>query len=128
MRYLLDPHSFLWFITGDSRLSQTARVLIENRTHSIFVSVACLWEIAIKSSLGKLTLTQPYEILIPDQLSRNEIALLPITVNHLSCLSLLPYHHRDPFDRLIIAQSQMEALPVITRDTLFDQYDITVLW
>lgn len=93
MRYLLDTHSFLWFITGDSSLSQTAQALIENRTHSVFVSVACLWEIAIKSSLGKLALLRPYEILIPDQLSRNEIELLPITVTHLSRLSLLPYHH-----------------------------------
>ena len=127
MRYLLDTHSFLWFITGNGSLSQTARALIESRNHSVFVSVACLWEIAIKSNLGKLALLQPYEILIPDQLSRNEIELLPITVTHLSRLSLLPYHHRDPFDRLIIAQSQVEALPIITKDMIFNQYDVTVL-
>ncbi len=92
------------------------------------MSVASLWEIAIKTSLGKLELLQSFDKLIPAQLEENAIQILPIKLPHLSSFINLPFHHRDPFDRLIIAQSMAEELPVITSDTTFQKYPINVIW
>ncbi|MCU1264021.1 MAG: PilT protein domain protein [Acidobacteria bacterium] len=108
MRLLLDTHAFLWFIMGSGNLSVNARGLIENPANERLLSVACLWEIAIKTSLGKLTLSAPFEELVPAQLEVNGIDLLNINVDHLSTLITLPFHPRDPFDRLIIAQAIVE--------------------
>src|SRR5258707_9054879 len=105
MRCLLDSQAFLWFIVGDARLSGEALETISDIENDILLSMASLWEIAIKSSLGKLDLKQPFAELIPKQLVSNEIALLPIRFEHLVSLLGLPFHHRDPFDRLIIAQA-----------------------
>ncbi|MBZ0296263.1 MAG: type II toxin-antitoxin system VapC family toxin [Anaerolineae bacterium] len=128
MRYLLDTHAFLWFVAGDDRLSETARMLIADRQNSLALSIASLWEIAIKISLGKLTLKQPYEILIPGQLALHGIEVLEITVAHTAALIGLPFHHRDPFDRMLIAQSQTEQLPLISTDKIFDAYGVTRYW
>jgi PIN domain nuclease of toxin-antitoxin system len=128
MRLLLDTHSFLWFIAGNERLSISARSAIENPDNQSLLSVCSLWEIAIKSSLGKLTLAQPLETLIPQQLAMNGIALLNINLQHTAIVSTLPFHHRDPFDRLLIAQAQAENIPIVSSNTNFDLYDITRLW
>lgn len=128
MRILLDTHSFLWFINGDPQLSVTARSHMEDETTDLFLSMASLWEIAIKMSLGKLQLAQPYDIFIPQQLTLNEIFLLNITITHTSSVISLPFHHRDPFDRLIIAQSSVEQMPVISKDDVFDTYGIKRIW
>ena len=104
MRYLLDTHTLLWLFADDKRLSDSARELIESQSNDIFISIASLWEVAIKVSIGKLTLDKPFEQVFPEELRLNNIEILDITVDSLIKLTTLPYHHRDPFDRLIIAQ------------------------
>ena len=128
MKYLLDTHSLLWFLAGDEQLSAQAQQLIENESNEMFISVASLWEIAIKVSLHKLHLSQPFEQLFPAQLERNSIEILNISLPHLSTLSRLPFHHRDPFDRLIIAQSLTDNIPIIGVDSTFDLYDVQREW
>ena len=128
MKLLLDSHAFLWFIMGSANLSVNARTLIEDTSHERFLSVASLWEIAIKTSLGKLTLSAPFDKLIPAQLELNGINLLNIHVDHLSTLATLPFHHRDPFDRLVIAQAIVEKLTVISHDGAFHPYGVTRRW
>ncbi len=113
MKILLDTNTFLWFITSDKNLSPIAREIVEGFENDRLLSIASLWEIAIKSSLGKLKLKEKFPHLIPDQLKINLIELLPIKISHLSLVSTLPFHHRDPFDRLIIAQSLIEDLPIV---------------
>ena len=103
MRILLDTHSFLWFIEGSKNLSKKAREIIADFENELVLSVGSLWEITIKTSLGRLELSEPLEELIKNQLKENEINVLPIELKHLSVLNELSFHHRDPFDRLIIA-------------------------
>ena len=128
MKYLLDTHTLLWFLKGDKKLSDKSRRLIDNPHNKKFLSIASLWEITIKVSLGKLVLDKPFEKLFPEQLHFNRIEILDITVDSLIKLTTLPFHHRDPFDRLIIAQSFVEGLPVIGVDTVFDAYGINREW
>jgi PIN domain nuclease of toxin-antitoxin system len=128
MRLLLDTHSFLWFITGDERLSQTARELVEDSSNQPWLSIASLWEIAIKTSIGRLELARPFGELIPEQMNLNGIEALDIRVEHLAQVVQLPFHHRDPFDRLLIAQAQIEDMPIVGSDALFDAYAITRMW
>lgn len=128
MNILLDTHTFLWFVNDDPRLSQPARVLIETQETQPFLSAASLWEIAIKISLGKLGLQQSYETFIPEQLAINGISILNIALEHTAALTTLPFHHRDPFDRLIAVQAKIEKLPLISADPAFDAYAITRVW
>ena len=128
MILLLDTHSFIWFIEGSPRLSDTARTLITDGNNEVFLSIASLWEMAIKSSLGKLALSEPYELLIPTQLRLNRITLLDISLSHPVRVSKLPFHHRDPFDRLLIAQSMVEDIPIISSDAIFDDYGVKRIW
>ena len=127
MRALLDTNSFLWFIAGSDRLSVNARNVIADLNNDLFLSLASLWEIAIKVSIGKLELLPSFEELIPAQLEENDIKLLPLDLNHLSELIRLPFHHRDPFDRLIIVQGMTEGLPLINKDASFKMYPIEVI-
>ena len=128
MRALLDTHSFLWFMSGDEKLSSTARAILDDIENEVILSVASLWEIAIKASLGKISLERSFEDLIPQQLVSNEIGVLPIRLKHLAVLTDLPFRHRDPFDRLLIAQAMAEGLPILTRDPAFLDYPVQVLW
>ena len=128
MRYLLDTHSLIWFIGGEIQLSPRARQLIDDEGNELFISVASLWEMAIKFSIGKLDLGRPFEELFPHQLKNNSIEVLAITVEHLKTICSLPFHHRNPFDHLIIAQSQVEKLPIISKDTIIDRYGIKREW
>lgn len=128
MRLLLDTHTFLWFIAGSKSLSQNARDLIEDVANEKFVSAASIWEIAIKHSIGKLPLAAPFRTLIPQQLALNGFDLLPITVSQLSLLVALPFHHRDPFDRLLIARSLVDNLFLVSTDAKFDAYGVQRLW
>src|SRR5207249_7324232 len=114
MKLLLDTHSFLWFIDGNPRLSATARQSIEDLANERLVSIASLWEMAIKASIGRLTFAQPFATLMPDQLQRNSMQVLDITVAHTAHVTTLPFHHRDPFDRMLIAQALVEAIPIIS--------------
>ena len=128
MRLLLDTHTFLWFIGGDTALSPYARQLIEDRTSERLLSIASLWEMAIKASLGRLTLTLSFTDLVAEHVHGNAIELFEILPRHLDVLTTLPFHHKDPFDRMIIAQSQAENIPILSRDSAFDDYAIRRLW
>jgi PIN domain nuclease of toxin-antitoxin system len=128
VRLLLDTHAFLWFIANDARLTSLARGLLEDESHDLLLSTASIWEIAIKISIGKLHLGGPIPVFIPQQLALNRIELLDINLSHLEAVSSLPRHHRDPFDRLIIAQAAVEQLPIISVDDKLDPYGIHRLW
>lgn len=131
MRFLIDTHAFLWYMAGDDQLSQRARGLVDDLSNDRLLSAAVPWEIAIKYSIGKLDLGEPFESLIPRLLQANDLSLLPITVEHTAAVALLPYpatRHRDPFDRLMIAQSQVEGIPIVSDDDRFDDYNVERLW
>ena len=128
MNLLLDTHSFLWFIMGSPRLSGKARALIEDDAHDKRLSTASLWEMAIKLSLGRLTLAKPFGVLIPQQLRVSGIEILNIEIDHLAALTTLPLHHRDPLDRLIIAQAIVEQCPIVSVDPAFEAYPVERLW
>lgn len=128
MKYLLDAHTLLWFIAGDPKLSPPARAAIEAPANERLVSIATLWEIAIKVSLGKLAMAVPFGDLAPRYLSENDMRILPITVPHLHSIAQLPFHHRDPFDRLLIAQALVEGVQILSSDVVFDQYGVSRLW
>lgn len=128
MNYLLDTHTFLWFINDDASLSSTAKALIEDPENTIYLSVASIWEMAIKVSLDKLEMPSPFTDFIDEQLDKNTIILLNIKTAYTGIVATLPFHHRDPFDRLIIAQSKVEDIPIIGKDAIFDDYGIKRLW
>ena len=128
MRYLLDTHTLLWFIAEDEELSDRAHQLILDSNSEIFLSIASLWEISIKVNIGKLALDTSFNQLFPDELDSHGIEILDITIDSLIRLTTLPLHHRDPFDRLIIAQALVENLPIIGVDGNFDTYSINREW
>lgn len=128
MRALLDTHTFFWFIEDNPRLSAHAKDLIADGTNEIMLSMASFWEMAIKISLGKLSVSGPFASYISQQLSGNNIGVLDISLQHIAAVVTLPFHHRDPFDRLLIAQAQVEQIPLISVDTTFDAYAILRLW
>ena len=121
MRYLIDTHTFLWFSNGDQALSQKAKNVILDANNTIFISIASLWEISIKMALGKLSIASNYADII-DDVTGNNIAILPINFAHTVQQNQLPLHHRDPFDRIIIAQAIVENLHILGKDVIFDDY------
>ena len=128
MKLLLDTHTLLWFIAGSTSLSAVARSAIENAANEKFVSIVSIWETAIKVSIGKISLTAPFDDLFPHQLTVNSFELLPVKVEHISVITTLPFHHRDPFDRLLIAQAIEEKMTLLSVDEVFDDYGIGHLW
>lgn len=128
MKLLIDTHTFLWFVQDSNQLSPYAKDLIESSANQIYISIASLWEMAIKSSLSKLELPTSFQDFIPHQVLINGIEIIPINPAHLHQLVNLDLHHRDPFDRLIIAQAMVRGIPVITRDNQFESYPIEVIW
>lgn len=127
MNYLLDTHTLIWFLNGDKNLSAKARKAIEAQAASNFVSIASLWEIAIKISLDRLTLNAPFEKL-SEEIINNGFLLLPITFSDTLVLSSLPIHHRDPFDRLLISQCINNGFTIISKDKTFSLYEAKILW
>lgn len=121
MRYLIDTHVFLWFVSNAKELSQTTKTLIEDGQNEIHISIASLWEISIKTALGKLTINGNYESVI-DDVNDNSIQILPVNFTHTVEQNRLPFHHRDPFDRIIISQAIVENMSFISADTIFDEY------
>lgn len=121
MNLLLDTHAFPWFCQGEASLSPAARVLIEDPANRKLLSIASCWEIAIKAGLGKLTLGEPSSTYIPTALAKTGIEVLPITVRHSTAVESLPPHHKDPFDRLLIAQAAAESISVVGIDPIFDR-------
>lgn len=128
MNLLLDTQALLWFLLDDPRLSKKAQENIVGTNELIFVSPASLWEIAIKISLGKYALPRPFAAFWDEQFLTNDFSLLPISVAHTSRIAELPFYHRDPFDRLIIAQSLVQGIPVVSSDDMFDRYGVERLW
>ena len=128
MRLLLDTHAFLWFVLGDAQLSSIAKSYILDSAHAKLISPASYWEIAIKVSIGKYTLNASYDLFIQRGVEGNGFEILPIGLKHTTALTALPFHHRDPFDRLLIAQAMAEQIPIISNDPVFDAYPITRLW
>ena len=125
IRALLDTHALLWLLSNDSRLLKRWIEIVEDRSNTIYLSIASLWEIAIKTSTGKLELPAPFaDLILQNHIEHRGVILLPIIPLHLIELERLPYHHRDPFDRLIISQAIVEGLPVITTDPKFKLYNI----
>lgn len=127
MRVLLDTHAFLWFVTADPRLSSRASSTIAD-AHDVLLSLASCWEIAIKSSLGKLTLTVSVERFVTEQIAFNRVDLLHIELPHAARVATLPWHHRDPFDRLLAAQALHEKVPLVTADLVFRRYGVKRIW
>ncbi|MGO9466429.1 MAG: type II toxin-antitoxin system VapC family toxin [Isosphaeraceae bacterium] len=128
MTLLLDTHAFLWFCQDDPLLSTKARALIEDAGNRKVVSVASCWEIAIKAGLGKLKLGESSATYLPSALSRTGFEVLPISVTHATSVESMPLHHRDPFDRLLVAQAAAEGIPVVSNDSQFDAYGVIRLW
>ena len=126
MRVLIDTHILLWFVNNDPKLNPKTKALLQSDI-DVAVSIASLWEIAIKLSIGKLTLPASIDEIFPQQLSLNQIELWPIEVRHLKAVSTLPFHHRDPFDRLIIAQALVEDVGLVSVDKAFTLYDIELV-
>lgn len=122
MRYLIDTHVFLWFNEGSPELSEIAKTLIEDRSNEIFVSIASLWEISIKNALGKLNIASgDYETVL-DDVVENAMEILPINFKHTVIQNKLPFHHKDPFDRIIVSQAIIENMDLISMDSLLDLY------
>lgn len=128
MRLLLDTHAFLWFLLDDPQLSATADALISDPNNVIEVSPASYWEIAIKIRLKKYSLPERYEVFMEREIATNGFRILHIEPKHAAPITSLPFHHRDPFDRLIVAQALVEQIAIVSNDAILDAYGVTRLW
>jgi len=128
MKALLDTHAFIWWDSDPTKLSTQARAVCEDRENAIFLSTASAWEMQIKLQLGKLSLRLSLEELIASQQKTNNIQILPVALGHVLALKDLPSPHKDPFDRLLIAQAKVEEAVLISHDPLFADYPVRVLW
>lgn len=128
MKLLLDTHAFLWWVEGTPALGRRARAAVANPDNEVFISIASCWELAIKLSLGKLRLTQRLDRFIPEQLTLNGFSLFAVELRHVVGVADLPFHHRDPFDRLLVAQALQDQLAVVSADRVFRRYGVTVIW
>jgi PIN domain nuclease of toxin-antitoxin system len=127
MKAILDPHTFLWALAGDARMSRHARDIFTGPA-DLSLSMASIWEILIKVQSGKLPFPRPAGPYLLSKMAENRIECLPITIDHLLALDRLPMHHRDPFDRMLIAQSLQENLPLVTSDPWLARYPVQVIW
>jgi len=125
---LLDTHTFLWFIEGDRKLSGTAAQRIGDPVTRVYVSVVSAWEIVIKLRTGKLTLDRPLSVLWPESVAANHFEVLDVSEQHVLTLESLPLHHRDPFDRLLIAQAIVEDLDLVSADSALAPYPVRQIW
>ena len=128
MKYLLDTHAFLWFVSDDNRLSSKARTLIKNNKNEIYFSAVSAWEMSIKSRLRRLTIKEELEPFIVKQLAENNFSTLSITIFHSIYTSKLPKIHKDPFDRMLIAQSNVEQMSLISKDKDIKKYKVPIVW
>jgi len=127
VRLVVDTQAFLWFMAGDARLSRRARRAIEDARSEWWLSAASIWEMAIKSSIGRLTLPAPVSEYIAAKV-HDGLRVLSVDWPHAAAVERLPFHHRDPFDRLIVAQAEAERLHIVTRDRVFRKYGVQVVW
>jgi PIN domain nuclease of toxin-antitoxin system len=128
MKALIDTHTFLWWNTEDPRLSSRAREIIADGTNEIFLSAASAWEIAIKTAKGRLVLPEEPALYVASRMSLHRIQPLPVQVSHALRVYELPPYHADPFDRLLVAQCQLESLPLITKDEEIQRYELETIW
>jgi len=127
MKYLLDTHAFIWYLESNPKLSRKAKIVLENANNQCFVSMASLWEIAVKIALDRLELKIGFEKL-KDLISLPGFEILLIQFQHLKIITQLPFHHNDPFDRILVAQAQIEELVFITKDEKIKAYELEILW
>jgi PIN domain nuclease of toxin-antitoxin system len=127
LKYLLDTHVFLWAITEDRRLKSVHRKIYADGDNELWLSVASLWEILIKTRVGKLTLPAPVAAYILKQMEKNRVSLLPVRASHLVALEELPPLHRDPFDRMLVAQANGEGMAILSGDAAIRKYAVTVV-
>lgn len=127
MNYLLDTHALIWFLNGEEHLSEKSKKVIENPENSLFISIATIWELAIKISLGKFKFEQGFKKFL-ELIEENGFEVIPISLEHALRLSTLEFLHRDPFDRLIVVQAMTDNLTVITKDEYMEKYSISTLW
>jgi len=128
MKLLLDTHTFLWFALNDNQLSATAMSLIGNLENDVLLSPASCWEIAIKISIGKYQVPGDFQSWMEQQISVNSFEILPIRLAHVSQVATLPFHYKDPFDRLLVAQALVEDISIISGDKKMDQYSVKREW
>jgi PIN domain nuclease of toxin-antitoxin system len=128
MKYLLDAHAFLWAVTEDERLSPAAAQVFTDTGHELLLSAATIWEILTKVQIGKLPLPLPAGNFIRSQLAANDVHVLPVRFEHVLRLEQIPLHHRDPFDRMLVAQAMEEKLPILSCDPWFEKYPVKVIW
>ena len=128
MRLLLDSHALIWYVDSDQLLSQVAHAAITDPSNDLLVSTATIWELAIKAGLGKLTLSAPYRHWMAKAINDLGALILPISVDYADAQMRLPNHHRDPFDRMLIAQSQLEGISLVSNEPIFDRYGVSRVW
>ncbi len=128
MKLLVDTHALIWYVDQDHLLSPAAHAAITKPSNDLLLSSGSIWEIAIKVGLKKLTLSLPYRAWIEKAIADLGLSLLPITVEYADAQAVLPNHHRDPFDRLLVAQAQVEGVPLVSDDVTLDSYGITRIW
>ncbi|OUC15791.1 MAG: twitching motility protein PilT [Alkalinema sp. CACIAM 70d] len=128
MQALLDTHALLWWVTNDPQLSKTVRDIITDSNNTLYVSVASSWEIIVKAKTGKLPLPEPATQFIQSCLTVNRFESMAIEIAHVLQIDQLPDHHKDPFDRILIAQAQVGNMPILTIDRLIAQYPVSTIW
>ncbi len=128
MRLLLDTHAFLWFLLNDPQLSTTAQAVIVDPLNNVEISPASYWEIAIKIGLKKYALPEPYQAFMEREIADNDFQILSIEPKHTAVLTTMPLHHKDPFDRLLVAQAMVEGIPLVSADPRLDAYGVTRIW
>jgi len=127
MKYLLDTHVLIWMVSNSKMISQKVATILKNREKKLWFSTVSLWEIAIKSSLGKLQLELSIDELVKE-LILNDIELFTLNIEHVKNVQTLPFHHRDPFDRMLISQAKSEQMTILTKDANFSLYEVDVIW
>ncbi len=128
MKLLLDTHIFLWWVSDDPQLSTKARVLIGDGHNTLYWSAASSWEVSIKYALGRMPLPEAPEQFLPVEIGKNRLESLPIIDAHAFQAGQLPHHHRDPFDRMLVAQAQVESLALLSNDQQLNHYDVEIHW
>ena len=128
MKLLLDTHTFIWIVSDSSKLSSRALSIFKSEENQVYLSAVNLWEIQIKTQLGKLKLDGNLENIVSTQISDNHLEPLSVHFNHVLQLEKVAHHHKDPFDRLLIAQAQYENLTLLSKDSIFDKYNVPVIW
>jgi PIN domain nuclease of toxin-antitoxin system len=128
MRALLDTNAFIWWVTNDPKLSARAAQTISSRANELLISTISVWEIAIKEALGRIVVRGDLQSLLAAQISENTATILPFALDHALRVANLPSHHKDPFDRALIAQAVVENVPIITSDRIISRYPVQVIW